>query len=268
MSNKDASVFFGVSSGTVRNWAKSGNLPYELTCGGHRRFAVDELHRAKTAQDNQQHLEKKKEKIDGGGVIYARVSSGKQKDDLQRQVAMLREHYPNYEVFQDIGSKRKALKRLLGRVQAGLVKQVVVAHRDRLARFGTELIEWLFVQGGANLIVMDSSTKSRDQELTEDLMAIVTVFSCRFNGKRRYKSAYNERKNNKVKGLQAQEYKGSCSIEETVRREDDRSNRTSKNVENEPDPKTTSLALEMVQRCEENVQPGDDGNVERGNTQV
>jgi predicted site-specific integrase-resolvase len=59
-----------------------------------------------------------------------------------------------------------------------------VAHKDRLARFATELIEWVIHQAGGNLIIQDSSCKSNEQELTEDLMAIVHVFSCRLNGRR------------------------------------------------------------------------------------
>jgi hypothetical protein len=66
--------------------------------------------------------------------------------------------------------------------------EVVVAHKDRLARFGTELIEWILKQAGATLVVLDKATLSPTEEVTQDLMAIVHVFSCRLNGKRKYKS--------------------------------------------------------------------------------
>jgi len=69
-------------------------------------------------------------------------------------------------------------------VQSGSIKTVVVAHKDRLARFASELIEWIIHQAGGKLIIQDSGSKPSEQELTEDLMAIVHVFSCRLNGKR------------------------------------------------------------------------------------
>ena len=120
------------------------------------------------------------------GAIYARVSSKKQEDDLERQIKSLQEVYPGYLVYRDICSglnyKRKGLTRLLEHVQSGAIKTVVVAHKDRLARFATEIIEWII--NGGRLIIQSSDNKCPEQELTEDLMAIVHVFSCMLNGKR------------------------------------------------------------------------------------
>ena len=177
----------GISTGTLRNWARAGKVQYTTTVGGHRRYRANQF--TSTAQENHQAIVKcVSETVTG--AIYCRVSSAKQKDDLQRQEAQLQEKYPTYQVFKDICSglnyKRKGLTRLLEQVQRGMVKEVVVAHKDRLARFGTEIIEWVLKQAGVPLVVLDRNVLSPNEELTQDLMAIVHVFSCRLNGKRRY----------------------------------------------------------------------------------
>jgi len=129
------------------------------------------------------------------GAVYCRVSSDKQKDDLQRQVEAMEARFPGYQVFTDVASglnyKRKGLSRLLERAQSGAIEEVVVAHRDRLARFGVELIEWILRRANARLIFLDQTTKQNsNEELAEDLLAVVHVFSCRLNGKRRYKRTH------------------------------------------------------------------------------
>ena len=68
----------------------------------------------------------------------------------------------------------------------------MVAHRDRLARFGFELIEWLVEQNGGNIVVLNQSDGSPESELTEDLLAILDTFSCRMHGLRRYRTAIAE----------------------------------------------------------------------------
>jgi predicted site-specific integrase-resolvase len=140
------------------------------------------------------------------GAIYCRVSSGKQKDDLERQVQALQDKFPNHKVFKDICSglkyKRKGLSRLLVLVQKGDIKEVVVAHKDRLARFGVELIQWIIERAGASLVILDQTADAPEQELTQDLMAIVHVFSCRLNGRRRYVRANKGGQKAKVGGVQ------------------------------------------------------------------
>ena len=85
-----------------------------------------------------------------------------------------------------INFQRKGLRTLLGEAQRGRVRQIVVAHRDRLCRFAFDLVEWILTQGGATLLVQNGK-QDLQHEFSEDLMAIVHVFSCRFNGMRRYK---------------------------------------------------------------------------------
>jgi predicted site-specific integrase-resolvase len=123
-------------------------------------------------------------------VCYCRVSSPKQKDDLARQVVFMREQYPQAEIVQDIGSalnfKRKGLRSLLERLLQGDKLTLVVAHKDRLARFGFELMDFLVRTNGGELLVLDRVVDSPNEELTKDLLQILHVFSCRMHGLRRY----------------------------------------------------------------------------------
>jgi predicted site-specific integrase-resolvase len=125
-------------------------------------------------------------------ICYCRVSSAKQRDDLERQIAFMRERYPTADIVKDIGSglnfKRKGLRALLLRLLAGDKLTLVVAHRDRLARFGFDLIEYLVEQNGGELVVLDQTVHSPTTELTQDLLTILTVFSCRMHGLRKYRT--------------------------------------------------------------------------------
>jgi putative resolvase len=130
---------------------------------------------------------------------YCRVSSAKQKDDLARQVTFMREKFPSAQIIQDIGSglnfKRKGLRSILERAMCGDKLTLVVAHRDRLARFGFELIEFVIQKTGGEILVLDRTEHSPERELTEDLLAILTVFSCRMHGLRRYCTKIQKDKN-------------------------------------------------------------------------
>jgi predicted site-specific integrase-resolvase len=120
------------------------------------------------------------------------VSSAKQRDDLDSQIAYLAALYPEAEIIKDIGSglnyKRKGLKTILEQSSSGNKFTLVVAHKDRLARFGTELIEHMLNVNGCKLLVLNNNIQKSDpqRELTEDLLAIIHIFSCRLYGQRRY----------------------------------------------------------------------------------
>jgi predicted site-specific integrase-resolvase len=102
------------------------------------------------------------------------------------------QQFPEAEIVKDVGSalnyKRKGLKSLLGRILRGEKLKIVVAHRDRLARFGYELIEWLVSELGSELVVLNDPIREPERELTEDLLTIIHVFSCRLYGLRNYKN--------------------------------------------------------------------------------
>ena len=135
----------------------------------------------------------KQEKITIG---YARVSSHKQKDDLKRQVEnikmyMLAKGY-RFEVIEDIGSginyTKKGLNELINKITNHEVDKVVVLYKDRLLRFGFELIENLCKKYGTEIEIIDNTEKTEEQELVEDLVQIITVFSCEIQGKRKSKT--------------------------------------------------------------------------------
>ncbi|OQY56801.1 MAG: hypothetical protein B6247_02610 [Candidatus Parabeggiatoa sp. nov. 2] len=110
-------------------------------------------------------------------ICYCRVSSPKLRYDLERQVQFMREKYPFAPIVKDIGSgrgyKRKGLKSLLGRAMRTDKLKVVVAHKDRLARFGFELIEWVIQQIAGEIVVLKQTNLSPSPELTNDLLSIL-----------------------------------------------------------------------------------------------
>ena len=128
--------------------------------------------------------------------IYTRVSSKKQMDDLSRQIIYIQSkhtQYTSYTTLSDIGSginfKRKGLQTILDSCLQGLIGEVVIAHRDRLSRFGFELIKCFITKAGGTITVLDDDGhKSTEQELAEDLLSIVHIYSCKQMGKRSYKS--------------------------------------------------------------------------------
>jgi putative resolvase len=120
--------------------------------------------------------------------IYARVSSDKQRGDLERQIEDLQKAFPGHQLFQDIGSgvnfQRHGLHTLLERVLSGMVSEVVVMHRDRLARIGYDLLEFIFATVGTKLVVHCKDDGSNNDDLADDLLAITTHLVASYNGRR------------------------------------------------------------------------------------
>lgn len=176
----------GLSANTLRKYADNGTIKAQRIGRGQRLFDVADL------------LQMQKPTAGKPVVCYCRVSSQKQKDDLARQVVFMRERYPNAEIIQDIGSglnfKRKGLETILQRLMQGDKFTLIVAHRDRLCRFGFDLFKSMFDKNGGEIVVLDKSELSPQQELTEDLLAILHVFSCRMHGLRRYSNQIKEDK--------------------------------------------------------------------------
>lgn len=157
-----------------------------------RRHAIKGFIKAKRTQEGRWLFWIGDQEQKTGVICYCRVSSAKQKNDLARQVVFMRKQFPEAEIIQDIGSglnfKRKGLVTVLERISRGDKLTIVVAHRDRLARFGFELIEWLVKKHGGEIVVLDKNIHSPQTEIVADLLSIITVFSCRVNGLRRYHS--------------------------------------------------------------------------------
>jgi predicted site-specific integrase-resolvase len=179
----------------LRLWDEQGLIKTIRTPGGMRLFDISSIDKSSTENTTQTSNQKNTKRI----MLYSRVSSSKQREDLQRQKSFLQTNIPDklsrFDVqnISDIGSginfKRPGLLRVLELVKSGELQAIVVASRDRLARFGFELIEWLCQQYGAEIVVLDSdNTGSGESELGKDLMAIVQVYCCRWNGQRRYKN--------------------------------------------------------------------------------
>ena len=165
-----------VSKETLRLWADKGRIHVIKTDGGHRRYIY-----------NSEEGNKK------NNFIYARVSSAKQKRDRDRQVKQLEKKYPHHAIITDIGSginfKRKGLISILESVFEGNVGEIVIAYKDRLTRFGFELFEMLFKHFSTTLTVVNNNdNETPETELAEDLMSIITVFTARYYGSRKYKS--------------------------------------------------------------------------------
>lgn len=186
---RKAIALTGLSANTLRKYADNGTIRAERIGEKRQRlFDVSDLLSVNKLDDKGKPV-----------VCYCRVSSGKQKDDLARQVAYMRQQFEDADIVQDVGSglnfKRKGLQSILRRIMQGDKFTLIVAHRDRLCRFGTELFQFMLEQNGGELMVLDKSEVSPQQELTEDLLAILHVFSCRMHGLRRYENQIKEDKN-------------------------------------------------------------------------
>lgn len=140
-------------------------------------------------------IEDKNEEKEKFVAIYARVSTQKQKQDLENQIKFLREYSisnglnPKYQ-FDDIASgmneNRKGLNNLINEIIDGNVSKVIISHKDRLTRFGFGYLENLFNRFGTSIEIVNlEDTKSFQEELTEDLIAIIHHFSMKFYGKRK-----------------------------------------------------------------------------------
>ena len=145
VSARKASELLDYTPDPLRKLANEGKIDIIRTGGGHRRYDVEGYIKSKSKSITT--------------VCYCRVSSTKQRDDLERQVVYMRSIYPAAEVIRDIGSginfKRKGLRTLLEWLMRGDKLQVVIAHRDRLARFGIDLGRYLIEQNGGELVVLD-----------------------------------------------------------------------------------------------------------------
>ncbi len=186
-----AASMIGVCTRTIRRWDAAGKITCTRTPGGHRRFSLAILkgYSARQKSDDE-------EDDRGRAAVYCRVSSHEQKakGDLDRQVATATRYctkagFGKPAVFTDVGSglnaTRPGLARLCKQVEAGQVRTVVVSFKDRLTRFGFEYVRRYFASHGASIAVArQAATRTMQDELVEDLIAIVTSFSGRVHGMR------------------------------------------------------------------------------------
>lgn len=179
----------GVSIQTLRNWDKEGKLkPTYVTENGYRYYSEDLLNKFR----NIKNVNKIKKK----NILYARVSTKNQKDDLNRQIDNLKQYAYSkgysFEIITDIGSginyKKEGLLKMINLVECGEVDRIIVLYKDRLIRFGYDLIEYICKLNDTKIEIVDNSTISKERELTEDLIQIITVFANRLYGARSKKT--------------------------------------------------------------------------------
>ena len=176
----------GVTTTTLRRMQESGELiPAHITKGGTRYYSTEQL--------KQFHNLTKEEKIVIG---YCRVSTPSQKNDLETQISNIKSYMYakgyQFEIITDIGSginyKKKGLQELIKRINHQEISKVVILYKDRLIRFGYELIEYLCEINNIEIEIIDHTEQSKEQELTDDFVQIITVFANRLYGQRSKKT--------------------------------------------------------------------------------
>ncbi|NES67987.1 MAG: IS607 family transposase [Okeania sp. SIO2D1] len=182
---KEAASILGVAVSSLRRWEEEGKIKAIKTPSGHRRYSIAEIEQAAGLPRTIT------------TVCYARVSSHSQRDHIEGQIELLLSRFPEAEIVSEIGSglnfKRKRLLSILDRICTGDIKRLVVAHPDRLVRFGFELVKWLCERNECELLVLHDSKQSPEEELVQDMLSIIHCFSSRLYGLRRYKKEIGEK---------------------------------------------------------------------------
>ena len=201
LGNKEASKILGVHYMTLRNWEKKGTIDSIRTPGGKRLYNVEKYIKDHQNSFNDDKIDNESEKR---YICYCRVSTPSQKDDLERQIKFMKSKYPKHEIVKEIGSainfKRKKLLSIIKSAINGEIKEIIVAYKDRLARFGYELIEFIVNEySNGKIIVLNNKKLSPEEEITNDLVSIINVFSARINGLRKYKDKVKKLSDNNKK---------------------------------------------------------------------
>lgn len=185
---REAAERFGYHTRTLMRWANDGKIDYIRSEGGQRRYSLESLEKIKVeaVEDTRE------------TVLYARVSTATQKKELGSQIEFLGKAYPSTRCISEIGSgmnfKRKKFIALLESVQKKEVKLIVVAHKDRLVRFGFDLVEWFCSQNHCGIVVLNHTYKTPHGELMEDFMAVMHTFSSKLYFLRKYEKSIKEDK--------------------------------------------------------------------------
>ena len=187
LSIKEASEFLGISIDTLRRWERVGKITSMRTEGGHRRYDKKELIKFKMGDSCKERIT----------IAYCRVSSSDQKEDLQRQIEYVSQYCIangyQFRVISDLGSglnyKKKGLQELIELICSSSVERIVVNYKDRLIRFGFEMIEHLCSIYNVKIEIINlTEDKTYEEELVEDVLSVITVFSAKLYGARSHKS--------------------------------------------------------------------------------
>lgn len=189
---KDFAALLGVTVRTLQRWDNDGILHAYRTPTNRRYYTYD------------QYLQFKGIKTDADTrdvVIYARVSTKNQKDDLHNQVEFLKQFCNARgmvvnQCIDDFGSglnyNRKKWNDLLDQVMENKIQTIVISNKDRFIRFGYDWFEKFCNKFNTEIIVVNNDTLSPSEELVQDIISILHVFSCRLYGLRKYKNQIKE----------------------------------------------------------------------------
>ena len=184
----EASKLLGVAKSTLRRWEEEGKLiPDVRTKGGQRRYKLSSL------LPEMKHKNSYNRKT----ITYARVSSYDQKDDLERQKQVLEMYCASngwdFEIISDLGNginyNKKGLKTLINSIIDGEVGRLVITHKDRLLRFGAELMFTICEAKEVEVVIINKGEdRTFEEDLAKDVLEIITVFSARLYGARSHKN--------------------------------------------------------------------------------
>ena len=189
---KDFAELLGVSVKTLQRWDRDGILKANRSLTDRRYYTYDQYLQFKGIQTENDIRDI---------VIYARVSTRNQKDDLQNQVEFLKQFCNAKGIIvnqciEDFGSglnyNRKKWNKLLDEVMENKIKIIVISNKDRFIRFGYDWFEKFCEKFNTKIIIVNNETLSPNEELVQDIISILHVFSCRLYGLRKYKNQIKE----------------------------------------------------------------------------
>jgi excisionase family DNA binding protein len=182
VSRKELIKTLNIHYQTVYNLIKNNKIE-TIKVGNIRKYNLQ-----KYIEDNKIIIDRNIKKY----ICYCRVSSKKQKEDLERQINIMRINYPDYEIITDIGSglnfKRKGLERIIDMAIKGEIKELVITYKDRLARFGYDLIEMILrkYSNAPIKIIYQTEKQTNNEELVKDIISIMNVYVAKINGMRKH----------------------------------------------------------------------------------
>jgi predicted site-specific integrase-resolvase len=198
LGGKEASEKLGVHQRTLMQWDKKGLINVTRTPGNKRLYDVDKflIEHSLKKEEVKSDIEETNEKLN---ICYVRVSTNEQKDDLERQKQIMKEKYNDFIFIEDIGSglnlNKKGIRKIINLAIKGKINKLVIAHKDRLVRFGYELIEDLIKDySNGEIIILDKDEKQQkkpEEDLVLDVLQIMNVYVTKMNGLRRYKKKTN-----------------------------------------------------------------------------
>jgi len=195
---KEACAILGIHQRTLYQWDEKGKIKTIRTPGGKRLYNIEDFIKEKECNEDEKcikdlhELDKKRGKLN---LCYVRVSSLKQEEDMNRQKKLIRSKYPDHLMIEDIGSginlNKRGILKIIELAIDGKINELVIAYKDRLARYGYELIEHLInkYSNGKIIIVNKKDDLEPEEELAFDVLQIMNVFVAKMNDLRKYKKS-------------------------------------------------------------------------------